>query len=555
VAIGIPGEIYIGGLGVARGYANAPDLTAEKFIPDRFSATAGQRLYRTGDLARYLADGNIEFLGRLDHQVKVRGFRIELGEIESLLSTHPRVKEAVVIVREDTPGDKRLVAYIVADYLGADYLWADYIAEGDVRRPSASLLRQFLTRCLPEYMLPSAYVFVERLPVTTNGKVDRNRLPAPDRCRPMLEKALISPRDPVELELRAIWERVLDVRPIGVRDDFFELGGHSLLVVRLISEVEKKYSKQVKMAEFLQRASIEHLGEMLKGETGREQNRALVAIEERGNKEPFFCVHPGSGNVLCYVGLARQMGEEQPFYGLRDVTLDEEEQSYRSIEQMAGEYIEAIKEVQARGPYYVGGYSFGAMVAYEMAQQLRETGEGVGMVVLLDGVSPSESRERFRGADEAMLLAIIATEMRSEGGKTIKEMSEELRGKGKREQMREVMKYVMRGEEEEEGRGEEVWAGAEGYIERQLEVFKARIEAVERYEEKRYEGAVTLIMSGGGGGEGEGAMGWEKVMGRGLEVRRMRGGHATMLKEPEVEELGQQLKICLDKARSCAAVG
>jgi thioesterase domain-containing protein len=265
-------------------------------------------------------------------------------------------------------------------------------------------------------------------------------------------------------------------------------------------------------------------------------------------------VHPGSGNVLCYMGLARHLGEGQPFYGLRDVTIEEQEQSNRSIQEMASEYIEAIKEVQERGPYYVGGYSFGAMVAYEMAQQLRERGEEVGMVALVDGVSPSESRERFSGADEATLLAIIATEMRSEGEKTIKEMSEELRGKGKREQMREVMRYVMRGEQEkeEEGRGEGIWAGAEGYIEKQLEVFKGRIEAVERYEEKRYEGAATLIMSGGVEGE-EGAMGWEKVMGEGLEVRRMRGGHATMLREPEVEELGQRLRECLDKARSCSA--
>ncbi|MGH7927237.1 MAG: non-ribosomal peptide synthetase, partial [Candidatus Binatia bacterium] len=222
--IGIPGELHIGGIGLARGYLNQPELTAEKFIPNPFGCEPGSRLYKTGDLARYRPDGNIEFLGRLDHQVKVRGLRIELGEIEAALRCHPAVREAVVLAREDAAGDKLLVAYVVPQQRVA-------LAFGE--------LRTFLKDMLPAYMIPSSFVSMDALPLTVNGKVDRNALPAPDHRRPDLREAVAAPRDALELQINKIWEKILGVKPIGLRDNFFDLGGHSLLAIRLVSQVEK----------------------------------------------------------------------------------------------------------------------------------------------------------------------------------------------------------------------------------------------------------------------------------------------------------------------------
>jgi amino acid adenylation domain-containing protein len=222
VATGVAGELYIGGDGLARGYLNRPDLTAERFLPDPFGVEAGARIYRSGDLARYAPDGNLEFLGRVDQQVKVRGFRIELGEIEAALSAHAGVREAAVIVREDTPDEKRLTAYVVAE-------------SGDAT--TAADLRAHLAERLPEYMIPMAFVMLERLPLTTNGKVDRRRLPEPDHARPELERAFVAPRNETEEALAKIWAEVLGVERVGVNDNFFELGGHSLLATQVVSRV------------------------------------------------------------------------------------------------------------------------------------------------------------------------------------------------------------------------------------------------------------------------------------------------------------------------------
>jgi acyl carrier protein len=224
VPIGVPGELYIGGACLARGYLRHPDVTAERFIPNPFSYTPGARLYKTGDLARYLPDGNIEFLGRIDFQVKIRGFRIELGEIEAVLRQHSGVHETVVLAREESPHDKRLVAYVVA-------------VRGST--PSINELRQFLKQSLPEYMIPSVFVFLDALPLTPNGKVDRRALPAPDQSRPDVEAPFVAPRTPVEETIAAIWREILGVEQVSVYDNFFDLGGHSLLVMQVIAKIEQ----------------------------------------------------------------------------------------------------------------------------------------------------------------------------------------------------------------------------------------------------------------------------------------------------------------------------
>jgi aminoglycoside N3'-acetyltransferase/acyl carrier protein len=267
VPVGIPGELHIGGDGLARGYLNRPELTAERFIPNPFNDMMGSRLYKTGDLAKYSPDGNIEVLGRLDFQVKVRGFRIELGDIESALEQHPAVRQAVVTAREDIPGDKQLVAYIVAN---------------DQQTIAVNTLRSFLNKKLPSYMVPTFFETINALPLTPNGKIDRRALPEPDRIRRETSEALIAPRDALELQLTKTWEKVLGVQPIGVSDNFFELGGHSILAVRLITQIEKILGKALPLVTLFQAPTVEQLAGILREQGWSAPLSSLEAIEIGG---------------------------------------------------------------------------------------------------------------------------------------------------------------------------------------------------------------------------------------------------------------------------------
>ncbi|NJM73455.1 MAG: amino acid adenylation domain-containing protein [Scytonema sp. RU_4_4] len=244
VPLGVTGELYIGGVSLAQGYLNRPDLTAEKFIPNPFSEKPGARLYKTGDLARYLPNGNIEYLGRIDHQVKIRGFRIELGEIEAALSQHPAVREVVVLDQKDEAGKKRLVAYVVSD-----------------QEPTSisGKLRYFLHEKLPSYIVPSAFVFLEALPLTSNGKVDRRALPVPDLARPELERTFVAPRTAAEEIVAEIWKQVLGIEKVGIYDNFFELGGHSLMTTRVISQVRQVFQIELPIRSLFKSPTLEGL--------------------------------------------------------------------------------------------------------------------------------------------------------------------------------------------------------------------------------------------------------------------------------------------------------
>jgi aspartate racemase len=263
VPLGVPGELYIWGYGVARGYLNQPELTAEKFIAHPFSTNPGARLYKTGDVVRYRPDDNLEFIGRTDHQVKIRGFRIELGEIESALSQHPSVREGVVLAREDVLGDKRLVAYIVSN-----------------QQPGLSTdnLRSFLKQKLPEYMRPTAFVFLDSLPLTPNGKVDHRALPAPDQARPELVVTFVAPRTPVEELLAGIWVAVLKVENVGVHDNFFELGGHSLLATQVISRVHDTFGLNLPVRTLFENPTIDGFANMIQTGKAGSSNNPVTAI-------------------------------------------------------------------------------------------------------------------------------------------------------------------------------------------------------------------------------------------------------------------------------------
>ncbi|HYN80431.1 MAG TPA: AMP-binding protein, partial [Gemmatimonadaceae bacterium] len=336
VPVGVPGELYIGGAGVARGYLNRAELTDERFIADPFSGKTQGRLYKSGDLGRYWPDGDIEYLGRIDQQVKIRGFRIELGEIEVALLQHPAIEQVVVVAREDEPGDKRLVAYVVAQEGPAPTVSEiisrmkgkvpqHLMADADVQKaplPDVSELRGFLKEKLPEYMVPSAFVMLHELPLTPNGKVDRRALPVPDQERPELERAFLAPRDTLELQLTKMWEKVLGVEPIGVKDNFFDLGGHSLLAVRLFAQIEKSFGRNLPLATLFQAPTIEQLADILRQQGWTSRWSSLVPIQPGGSKPPFYCMHAGGGQVFFYRDLAHRLGPDQPFYGLQIRTLN-----------------------------------------------------------------------------------------------------------------------------------------------------------------------------------------------------------------------------------------
>jgi amino acid adenylation domain-containing protein len=378
--VGVPGELYIGGDGLARGYLNRPELTAEKFVANRFSPELSERLYRTGDLVRWLPGGIIDYLGRIDYQVKIRGFRIELGEIENVLASHPAVRQAVVVVREDNPGDKRLVAY--------------FLAEGDP--PASEELRTHLKQSLPDYMVPGAFVVLQAFPLTPNGKVDRRALPAPDYAAHASTEN-VAPRNENEQRLLEIWQRVLNVSSISVKDNFFDLGGHSLLAVRLLTEIKKATGKEIPLAAFFQGATIEYLATLLSDGLGTIPTGMVVEIQGKGSRPPFFGIVTPGANALGYVQLSRYLGEDQPFYKIQGRGQRHRERPYtpQEFEHMADDYIRAMRRVQPRGPYYLGGMCEGARIAFDMARHLEAAGEKVQLLAIFDTWVIENSQRRL----------------------------------------------------------------------------------------------------------------------------------------------------------------
>jgi thioesterase domain-containing protein len=362
VPIGVPGELYIGGDGVGRGYRNRPELTAERFLADPFRP--GDRVYRTGDQVKLLADGSVQYLGRLDFQVKVRGFRIELGEIETVLGRHPAVQECIVSVREDIPGDKRLVGYVAAD--GA----------------TPSELRAWVKERLPDYMVPSAIVKLGQFPLTPNGKIDRKNLPAPTSEDYQAGREYVAPRDGAERKLAGLWEEILGVRPVGIKETFWDLGGRSLLAARLFLRIARQFGKELPLSTLFHAPTVEQLALQLRPAAAPVKSATVVAIREGGANPPFFCVHGGAGSTLFLHRLAQSLPVNQPFYGIEPEGLDGSRFRYQTIEQMAAHYLSEIKKIQPAGPYYLGGYCFGGLVAFEMAQQLWRAQDPAALVIL-----------------------------------------------------------------------------------------------------------------------------------------------------------------------------
>lgn len=362
----IPGQLYIGGVGLAKGYWRDDQKTRSSFIQDPHS---GLRLYKTGDLGRYLPDGNIEFLGREDLQVKVQGYRIELSEIEVRLQEHDAIESCVVAVREDIPGEKRLVGYAV-------------VKTGVRLEPT--VLREFLHSRLPEYMVPSAIVFLDRFPLTPNGKVDRKALPAPVRMITKPASRASTPLDSLELQLTKLWEKVLDVRQVNPNDNFFDLGGTSIMAVRFFSDLRKITGRNLPLSLLFQGPTIEKLADILRQRGLTHSWSSLVPIQTGGSKPPFFCVHGGGGNVLIFRELAQHLGSDYPFYGLQSKGIDGSQHYLTSVKDMASYYLKEIRELQPQGPYFIGGFCMGGVIALEIAQQLLSDGQTVALLAMID---------------------------------------------------------------------------------------------------------------------------------------------------------------------------
>ncbi|MFI5763594.1 amino acid adenylation domain-containing protein [Streptomyces sp. NPDC051563] len=377
VPVGVVGELYIAGAGVARGYVNGSQATAQRFVADPFGA-AGSRMYRSGDLVRWNGDGDLEYVGRADHQVKVRGFRIELGEIEAVLTSHDSVARAVVVVREDQPGDKRIVAYVTPS-AGTN------VVDG-------RLLRKYCGQTVPEYMVPAVVVVLDGLPLTPNGKVDRKALPLPAQER---DRAGRSPRNPEEESLCRLFAEVLGLESVGTDDDFFDLGGHSLLAIRLMSQARSRLGVDWGIRELFQHPTPSGLAALI--ESGEQQHApapaeqhgghldTVLCLRAQGDRTPLFCVAPAMGLGWSFANLLPRLAG-RPVYTLQDPALTDGNQLAQSIEDIAAEYLRRIREIQPHGPYLLLGRSFGGLAAFEMAVQLERQGESVGLLGLLDAL-------------------------------------------------------------------------------------------------------------------------------------------------------------------------
>ena len=536
VPVGVPGELYIGGDGVARGYWKRPELTSQRFISMPATSGAGGILYKTGDRVKFLPDGNVEFLGRVDNQVKIRGYRIELEEIELALEQHPGVSDAVVLARESGVS-KELVAYI---------------AHENKKHPSSEELRRLLKQKLPEFMVPAVFIFLEKFPLTPNGKVDRRALPSPESADTSTSNCVL-PRNNLENQLAKIWEQVLQRKPIGVRDNFFELGGHSLLAVKLFGQIEKVMGPKLSLSTLFQAPTIEELANIISRKKWSSPGASLVEIQPHGSNPPFFWLHTlgggGGGGLFVYRRLAELLGPNQPSYGL--VTPPE---PFAQIEAMAAHYISEMRTLQPNGPYYVGGYCFGGVIAYEIARQLEEQGAKVAMLALIESVPPNCERRGFNaeliwhfaktlptwiGYTAALGPRHLIRHSWQRVGRLLRmaARTNALAKKGDekalvREQISQVFDF-------------------DNYPEDYKQYAESHWLALRQYRPKPFSGRATLFRTQRPRLLNLNAEKvWAKLIPQGLEVRYVPGTHEQILEEPFVKCLAKELKESL----GCSAV-
>lgn len=575
VPLGVPGELHIGGIGLARGYLNQPALTSERFIEWAVANSdlglAGtddsqmlKRLYKTGDLVRYLPapDGGrpqIEFLGRIDHQVKVRGFRIELGEIEAVLAEYPGMRENVVIVCEDGvasteagplgAGDKRLVAYVVMAGLRGKELGT---------KGQATALRDHLKTKLPDYMIPVAFVPLAALPLTPNGKIDRRALPVPNFARVVTTTESIA-RTATEKTLAALWAEVLGVKQVGRADNFFESGGHSLRAAQLIYRVQETFGVSLSIQRLFESPTVAGIAREI--DQVRQSKRAtngtatmahtrqpapcLVGLQTNGLRPPFFCVHPIAGVVFPYYKLSALLGKDQPFYGLQSIGLAGQRPPLAHVEEMATNYIQAIRTVQPEGPYYLGGWSFGVQVAYEMAQQLQQAGQPMALLAMID--TPPYTALQFTDFANFFLNSVVPSiwpyvhDYFALFSQELQQLMGHDRG------MLEPWLGTRRTREQTKA-GITAKRYQSPEILRLLQIMLTNIQAGARYAPQPYAGQITLLRTGQTFGQSGRSpdLGW-RALAKKVEIYRAPGHHLDMLQTPYVHVLAGQLRQRIDE--------
>ena len=529
-----PGEIAVRTPFRSLGYLNAAAEGARSFIADPWSRVPGERLYLTGDRGVYDADGRLRFHGRIDHQLKVRGVRAEPAEIAAALEASSDVAACAVVARRDGRDGTLLVAYVVA-------------APGGAR--NTSRLQAFLRRRLPPALVPASFVFLDTLPLTTNQKLDRDRLPAPDGMRPDLKSSYLAPRDATELRLVQIWEELLDVRPIGVSDSFFELGGHSLLALHLLVQIEQDLGLKVPLPALFEDPTIAHLAAVARQQA--DEWPRVVSLWSAQHRLGLFLVHPGGGILWNYVHLVRHLAAEVPIYGLQARGLDARSEPHRDLEQMAADYVAEIRRLQPAGPYLLAGHSLGGMVAFEMARQLDRAGQEIALLAMFDSALPRAAGPHRRVADErledARSLADMAAVIERFMGREVGIAYEALCDLSTDEQIEFVVEALSRGDAFPYPGGRELTRNL-------LNVSKAHVLARRAYRARTSPVPVTLFRardarphdpaSPGVDADHQETLGWGAVA-EDVRVLWSPGDHVTMMSEPYVEQLARALKSCL----------
>jgi len=512
VPIGVPGELYVGGAGVTAGYLNRPDLTRANFVSDPFSNDQNARLYRTGDLVRYLPDGNLEYLGRRDQQVKINGLRIELGELESMLAQHPDVREVVVLASKNGSRELHLTAYV---------------ATREENQTSGNELRSFLKSRLPVDMIPTAFHVMENLPRNPNGKVDRQKLSSTNDTSKAITPTSVRPRNDSERRLLGIWQQVLKVDVQDVTQDFFQLGGNSLSAARLLTAIEQEFGKTLSLAFVFQSPTVEQMAESLRtaGQTLRE--RAIVPIQPSGSNPPLFWIRGGPRFRL----LAQKLGPDQPFLGLDLPYADGSKLPvpYR-FEDIAALLVRAMQEEQPKGPYFLGGLCVNAVLAYEVARQLREKGEEIGLLALLDGHNQDYYKNpfsdgRYTGRIRYHLANLMQLDAREKSG-YLRDRFDEAR--------RKIDRLVWQlSSDRKDGN----FANSDNLVH----------PAFHRYSPKPYPGEMLLLQSSHWpqGPYFDFKLGWEHLVEGGIEFHRIPGDHPSMFTEPNVNIVANTLRTRL----------
>lgn len=515
--VGVAGDLYLGGAGVARGYVGGPDdggtrsAGEQPFLRDPFSSAPGARMYRTGDKARWLPEGELDFLGRADDQLKIRGFRIEPASIERTLMEHPAVRDAAVLALPDGAGELRLIAYVARDS----------------RRPlDATELRARLRERWPAPMIPSEIVLMDALPRNRSDKIDRAALRAPAHPTARALPRADAPTSPVEELLAKIWAAALGRDRVGIHDDFFDLGGHSLLMLKIIDRAARA-GLRITTDQLMRHPSVARLAAVVEMRWADESDGTLVVMRDQGERPPIFLVHSTPGDLLGYVNLVHALGPSQPVFGLQSLGLRKPEAAHRSIDSMAAHYVTCLRRAQPTGPYYLAGWCYGGIVALEMARMLVAAGERVALLALMEAWAPKPGlavpryyRDRARAVASlgaAGMLGLVrhkAADLWVHRGRTLRDHL--------------------------------VYEVSTGVLANRAQVLEQNIRAIESYRSRYYDGHVTLFRASEGVLVPDRFMGWSSLC-RSVEGYDVRGRHETILHAPQVKVLASLLRSAVDR--------